>query len=275
MWSQRVLTAVAVGALLTGLSGCAGSAGNASSPSARAAASAPGSSPAATSSGAPVGTITVDAAASLNRVFPLIARRFEAEHPGATVRFSFGGSADLAAEIVSGAPVDVFAAASTKTMATVTAAKRAAATPVVIARNRLEIAVPKGNPGHITGLADFGDAAKTVVICAPAVPCGAAAKQVFALARVTPKPDSEEQSVTAVLTKVENTADAGLVYTTDVLGAGGRVQGIGFPQADRAITSYPIAPLAGSTHAALAAAFSDYVVRHGAADLRRAGFLGP
>ncbi|GAA2749179.1 molybdate ABC transporter substrate-binding protein [Amnibacterium kyonggiense] len=236
-----------------------------------AASGAPSSSPSPSLGGG----ITVDAAASLNEVFPKLAASFQQEHPGTTITFNFGGSSTLAASIVSGATVDVFAAASTKTMRTVQDASLTAGDPVVIARNELEIAVPPGNPGRITGLADFGDAAKTVVVCDRTVPCGAAATQVFDLAKVAPKPDSYEPDVTSVLTKVEgNEADAGLVYVTDVRAAGSKVEGIPFPEADEAVTAYPIAPLKGSRNAALAGAWVAYVQAH-EADLRAAGFLAP
>ncbi len=249
-----------------GLAGCA-------EPGTAAPAAAPSS---ASPSRALAGTITVAAAASLNTVFPKLGQEFEAAHPGTTVRFSFGGSSALAAQIVSGAPVDVFAAASAATMTTVTKEGLTAAPPVTIARNRLEIAVPPANPGHITGLADFANAAKTVVVCDKAVPCGAAAQKVFALAKVAAKPDSYEPDVTAVLTKVEtDVADAGLVYRTDVLAAGGKVHGIPFTEASRAITAYPIAPLKGSQDPALASAFADYVEQHGGSELTAAGFLPP
>jgi len=232
-------------------------------------------SPTTSSSPALGGAITVDAAASLNQVFPELAEGFREEHPGTTITFNFGGSSTLAASIVSGAPVDVFAAASAKTMRTVQDASLTAADPVVIARNELEIAVPPGNPGRITGLADFADAARTVVVCDRTVPCGAAATQVFDLAGVTPKPDSYEPDVTSVLTKVEgNEADAGLVYVTDVRAAGSKVEGIPFPEADRAVTAYPIAVIKGSRNAALAEAWVAWVQAH-EADLRAAGFLAP
>jgi molybdate transport system substrate-binding protein len=147
---------------------------------------------------------------------------------------------------------------------------------VVIARNELEIAVPPSNPGKVTGLADFADGARTVVLCDTKVPCGAAAQQVLALAKVVAKPDSYEPDVTSVLNKVElGEADAGLVYRTDVLAAGGTVKGIPFAESSKAITAYPIAPLKGSARGALAAAFVDEVVQHGGARLRAAGFLGP
>lgn len=221
------------------------------------------------------GSITVDAAASLNTVFPALEKSFVAEHPGTTITFSFGGSSALAAAIVAGAPVDVFAAASTKTMQTVQDAKLTATDPVSIAKNKLEIAVPPGNPGTITGLKDFADASKTIVVCAKEVPCGAAAQQVFDLAKVSAKPDSYEQDVTSVLTKVStDNADAGLVYVTDVQAAGAKVEGIEFPEADEAITSVVIAPLTVSKNAALANAWIAFVQAH-ESDLQAAGFLAP
>ncbi|HET6825813.1 MAG TPA: molybdate ABC transporter substrate-binding protein [Amnibacterium sp.] len=263
--SLACLTAIGLAAV--GLAGCAEPRG-----------AEPGgpASPRPSSSPALAGTITVDAAASLSPVLPKLARAFERVHPGTTVRLGFGGSSALAAQIVAGAPVDVFAAASTATMGTVTEAKLTADPPVTIARNRLEIAVPQGDPGRITGLADFGDPARTVVVCDPHVPCGAAARRVFALAKVAAKPDSYEPDVTSVLTKVETgDADAGLVYRTDVLAAGSGVKGIPFPQATEAVTAYRIAPLSASRNLPLATAFTDYVVQHGGPDLAAAGFLPP
>jgi molybdate transport system substrate-binding protein len=221
------------------------------------------------------GSITVDAAASLKVVFPALATTFQQEHPGTTITFDFGGSSALAAAIVAGAPVDVFAAASAKTMQTVSDASLTASTPVVVAHNELEIAVPPGNPGGITGLKDFADAAKTIVVCDKAVPCGAAATQVFDIAKISAKPDSYEPDVTSVLTKVEgNDADAGLVYVTDVKAAGAKVDGITFPEADQAITAYPVAAITGSKNAALADAWVAYVQAH-ESELQAAGFLAP
>ncbi|HET9518516.1 MAG TPA: extracellular solute-binding protein, partial [Actinoplanes sp.] len=60
--------------------------------------------------------ITVLAAASLTESFTTIGKDFEATHQGTRVVFSFGGSAQLATQITSGAPADVFAAASPATM---------------------------------------------------------------------------------------------------------------------------------------------------------------
>ncbi|MBD0321887.1 MAG: extracellular solute-binding protein, partial [Aldersonia sp.] len=54
------------------------------------------------------GEITVFAAASLNKPFTELGTRFESGHPGASVRFNFAGSSDLATQIMQGAPADVF-----------------------------------------------------------------------------------------------------------------------------------------------------------------------
>ncbi|OIQ78710.1 molybdate-binding periplasmic protein precursor [mine drainage metagenome] len=203
------------------------------------------------------GTLTVFAAASLTGTFTALGHAFEAAHPGTTVRFSFAGSSTLAQQILAGAPVDVFAAASPETMAQVTgAAPTGRAVPVVFARNRLEIAVPAGNPGHVTGLADLTKPALRIALCAPQVPCGAAAASVFAAAGLTPAPDTLEQDVKAVLTKVElGEVDAGLVYRTDVIAGGDAVQGIDFPQSSAAVTQDPIVALPDAPNPTAAEAF--------------------
>jgi molybdate transport system substrate-binding protein len=222
------------------------------------------------------GAITVLAAASLTEAFNQIGKDFEAKNPGSKVTFSFGSSATLATQIVQGAPADVFAAASPATMKTVTAAG-AANTPKDFVANTLEIALPKGNPHKITGLNDFGDESRRIALCAPQVPCGAAAVKVFAEVKIVPKPDTLEQDVKATLQKVaSDEVDAALVYKTDVLSAGDQVDGIEFPEAQQAINVYPMATLKDSKNPALAQAFVDYVLSpEGQAVLAKAGFAQP
>jgi molybdate transport system substrate-binding protein len=224
----------------------------------------------------PRGRLTVLAAASLTEAFTTLGDRFEAAHPGTTVTFSFGSSATLATQAVQGAPADVLAAASTATMATVTAAGAAAA-PVGVATNTLEIAVPPGNPGRVGGLADLADPDLRIALCAAQVPCGAAAAQVLRAAGVTPAPDTLESDVKAVLQKVvADEVDAGLVYTTDVVAAGERVEGLTVPEAERAPNRYPVAVLRASRNPATAQAFVDLVLSGaGQQVLRDAGFGPP
>lgn len=200
------------------------------------------------------GTLVVLAAASLTDVVTALATRLEQEQPALTVRTSFGASSALAAQVVGGAPADVLVTASPATMATVTDAVGGA--PVVVARNRLQLAVPAGNPGAVTSLADLADPARTIALCAPEVPCGAVGAEVLARAGVTPAPDTLEQDVRAVLARLRlDEADAGLVYRTDVLAAGGDVEGVDLPADVQVPTDYPALALPDAPHPAAAAAF--------------------
>lgn len=223
------------------------------------------------------GDITVFAAASLTSTFTELGTEFEAAHPGTTVRLSFAGSSDLATQITSGAPADVFASAATKNMDDVVSAGDAAGDPVGFATNVLEIATPAGNPRGITSLADLANPDLKTVVCAPQVPCGAATAKVEAAAGITIPAVSEESSVTDVLGKVTSgEADAGLVYVTDVTSAGGAVTGVAFPESAGAVNTYPIVALQRTTAPATAAAFLAFVTgTNGQKVLSDAGFGGP
>lgn len=222
-------------------------------------------------------TLTVFAAASLTEAFTALGEAFEDAHPGTRVRFAFGGSSTLAQQITQGAPADVFASASPATMATVTAAGDAAGRPRVFARNRLVIAVPKDGPGRVRTIGDLAGPGLKVVLCAEQVPCGAAAREALDAAGTEVEPVSRERDVKAVLTKVAlGEADAGLVYRTDVMAAGDRVEGIDFPEAEQAVNDYPIVEVAGAPHSALAKEFLRLVLGgQGRAALTRAGFEAP
>ena len=234
-------------ALVLLLAGCGGSADGD-------AAATPSTSPAG-----PSGTLTVFAAASLTDVFPDLGERLEADHPGLDVQFNFAGSSALATQITQGAPADVFASANESQMAVVTDAGLAD-DPRVFAANVLQIAVPAGNPAGVTGLADLAREELAVALCAPQVPCGAAAEDVLAAAGVTAAPDTLEEDVRAALTQVElGEVDAALVYTTDVTAAGNAVEGIDVPEAGQAVNDYPVAVLADAPNPEAAAAFVELV----------------
>ena len=99
------------------------------------------------------------------------------------------------------------------------------------------------------------------MVCAPEVPCGAAAQKAAEAAGVELTPVSEEQSVTDVLAKVTSgEADAGLVYVTDVIAAAGEVLGVDFPEAAAAVNTYPIMALKDSDAGDLAADFVELVL---------------
>jgi molybdate transport system substrate-binding protein len=223
------------------------------------------------------GPITVLAAASLTESFSQIGKDFEAANPGTKITFSYGGSSGLAQQITSGAPADVFAAASPATMKTVTDAGDAAGTPATFVKNQLVIAVPKGNPKGITSLAALAESGVKVALCAEQVPCGAAAKKALAAANVKVTPVTLEQDVKAALSKVKlGEVDAALVYRTDAKAAASDVDGIEFPESAQAINNYPIVALKNAPNAAGAAAFVAYVESAPAQQvLTDAGFQQP
>ncbi|MEO8528694.1 MAG: molybdate ABC transporter substrate-binding protein [Pseudolysinimonas sp.] len=205
------------------------------------------------------GTVTVLAAASLTGSLDDVVTAFEALHPNVKVTISYGGSSALAAQIVAGSPADVFFSANESTMKTVTDAGLTVE-PSVVLENVLEIAVPAGNPGKVTGLADFANPDLTIALCDPAVPCGSAAAKLFALVGITPSVDTLEEDVKAALTKVSlGEVDAALVYVTDVKAAGDRVEGIEVPEAQQIINKYPISLLTDASNPDAARAFIDYV----------------
>jgi molybdate transport system substrate-binding protein len=234
-------------------------------------------SAAAPASAALSGTVVVFAASSLKATFTTLATNFEHAHPGVKIVPSYGGSDTLAAQITQGARVDVFAAASTTTMGTVTTAGEGVGTPQVFAKNELEIAVSPSNPDHIASLADVTKSGVKLALCAATVPCGTAATKAFTAAKLTPHPVTLEQDVASVLTKVElGEVDAGIVYQTDVKSAGSKVLGVNFAEAASAINTYPIVAVKTGKNPTVAQAFVNYVVSAaGQQILQAAGFQQP
>jgi molybdate transport system substrate-binding protein len=222
------------------------------------------------------GTLTVFAAASLTDVFPDLGDELTAQNPDLDVRFNFAGSSALATQIVQGAPADVFASADEPQMQVVTD-EGLALDPVVFTSNVLQIAVPAGNPAGVSGLEDFTRGDLALALCAPEVPCGSAAADVFEAAGITPEPDTYEEDVRAALTKVElGEVDAALVYASDVVSAGDEVEGIEFPRAEDAANRYPVCVLTDAPNPAAAEAFVAVVrSEEGQQALADAGFRTP
>ena len=249
-----------------------------------------GSSASAPSSGSPAaqegltGTLTVFAAASLTDVFAELGERFEEENPKLDVQFNFAGSSALAAQIEQGAPADVFASADEAQMARVTDAGLAGEAEL-FASNRLMLAFPRDNPagidqpdsGGIPSLADMLDRNVTLAVCAPEVPCGAAAAEVLERVGLGDVPDTYEDDVRAVLTKVQfGEVDAGLVYRTDVLTAGDAVGARAFREAEAVRNRYPVAVLDDAPNPEAARAFVDLLLSdEGHQALTEAGFFKP
>jgi molybdate transport system substrate-binding protein len=221
------------------------------------------------------GSIHVFAAASLTASFNALGISFRQANPGAGVDFNFAGTPTLVTQIEQGAPADVFASADTANMDRLTADGYAGGTSKVFARNQLEIVVAPGNPKGITGLADLAKPGVIYISEATTVPAGKYALQALASAGVRVTPKSLETSVTAVISKIElGEADAGIVYTTDIKGAGNKVQGVQIPAANNVVATYPIVTVKGTKSADLAYAFINHVLSPtGQSTLATFGFL--
>jgi molybdate transport system substrate-binding protein len=221
-----------------------------------------------------VGTVVVSAASSLTDAFSEIEAAFEQTHPGVDVVLNLGGSSTLREQILAGAPADVFASANTSNMDHVIEAVADAGDPVIFASNLLQIAVPAGNPGGVTGLGDLAEEDLLIGLCAEPVPCGAFAREVLDTAGVVPAIDTNEPEVRALLTKIEaGELDAGITYVTDVATTGGSVEGIDIPEGQNVIAQYPIAAVSRNPDAV---SFVDFVLSDGGQRiLREYGFVTP
>lgn len=206
------------------------------------------------------GELSIYAAASLKAAFDELEIRFEELHPGLEVLpIVYDGSSTLAAQIIEGAPADVFASADENNMQKVVDAGLAT-DPELFATNTLVIIMPAGNPGGVEDLSDLADDSITVVLCELEVPCGAASQTLLSNAGLTVTPASYEQNVTAVLTKVAaSEADAGLVYATDVQGRTD-VEFIVPDGAEDVVNRYPIDALTEAPNPDAAQAFAEFVL---------------
>ncbi len=221
--------------------------------------------------------ITVFAAASLTAAFTELGEAFTAEHPGLVVNFNFAGSSELVAQIIEGAPVDVFASADPSNMAKLTDVDLGADVPVVFATNVAEIIVEPGNPTGINGVADLAGDDLVIVQCATEVPCGSYAEKIFSNAGVTVAPASFERNVKAVVTKVTlGEADAGIVYRTDVIAAGDDATGVAIPADVNVVAEYPIVLNTDAPNPDGARAFIDFVLGPAGQEIIAGyGFGGP
>jgi molybdate transport system substrate-binding protein len=224
------------------------------------------------------GSIVVSAAASLNQAFTKIGKDFEAANPGTSVKFNFDSSATLVTQITSGAPADVFASADTTNMDKLSSKNLLDGSPQVFAKNALEIATKPGNPKNVKTLSDL-ETVGVVALCAVSAPCGKYADQVLQQAHVTiPSGDiTRGENATATVGMVsQGDANAGIVYVTDVKGAGTSVSGVTIPADQNAIATYPIATLKNASNAATAQAFVQYVLSPaGQQTLQSYGFIAP
>jgi molybdenum ABC transporter molybdate-binding protein len=261
--SRRALAAASVGTVL--LASCGGD----GEPEEQAAAR--------TTTSSVTGTVTVLAAASLTESFEQLGEQLADEYPDLDLAFSFGPSSGLVEQALAGAPADVLATADTRTMGEAVAGGIVEGEPQVFARNALTLAVPAGNPGGVTGIADLARPDLRIAVCEPEVPCGSAAERLLEAAGVTAVPDTLTTDVKEAASLVSlGEVDAALIYRTDATAEGDAIETVDVPEAAEVVNEYPVAILVDAPNAGGAQVVVDAITGEpGQAILSAAGFLEP
>lgn len=222
------------------------------------------------------GTLVVSAASSLKTAFTTYGEGFGA----ADVKLSFAGSNELAAQIRKGIRPDVFAAANTKLPAAL-AAEGLVERPVVFATNELVLAVPAGDDA-ISGIDDLAEGGVSLAVGAEGVPVGDYTRTVLGrlpdarAAAILDRVRSNEPDVAGIVGKLTRGAvDAGLVYRSDVTGAGGRLRAIELPAALRPTVEYGVAVVKEAAHPDAAKAFVDGLLDGDGRSALEANGFGP
>jgi molybdate transport system substrate-binding protein len=221
--------------------------------------------------------LRVSAAASLKSAFEDYGKSLH----DARAAFSFAGSDELAAQIRKGARPDVFAAANAKLPAQLHR-EGLVAQPVTFAANRLVLAVP-ATSSRVKSLGDLGQDDVRIAAGSASVPVGSYTRDVLArmgsgtAGRIERNIRSNEPDVSGVVGKVaQGAVDAGFVYVTDVLAAGGRLRAIAIPARLNPRVLYAIAVVADTDHPGAAGSFVQGLLRgDGVRALIRAGFERP
>jgi molybdate transport system substrate-binding protein len=221
------------------------------------------------------GTLIVLGASSLTEAVTKYGESFE----GATVKPSFAGSDELAAQIQQGAPADVFASANTSYPEELFE-EGLVEKPEVFCRNELVIAVPEGS--DIKSLADLTKPGTKIIVGDESVPVGSYTREV--LGRL-PKAEeeaimgnvvSEETEVASIIAKLEQgAADAGFVYVTDETGAEG-LEPVEVESKLQPRVEYGVAVVKSTKDKPVAEEFvAGLIEGEGQEDLLEAGFLPP
>jgi molybdate transport system substrate-binding protein len=184
------------------------------------------------------------------------------------VLFNFGGSGDLARQIIGGAPVDVFASASPKDMDDLDKMNMILReTRIDFAKNRVVLVVPANAPFSLASFNDLkrGEVKRIAVGNPKTVPAGRYAEEVLKYFNLTEALKGKlifAENVRQVLDYVaRGEVDAGMVYSTDAAIRADRVKiAMEAPEQSHRPVVYPIAVIKGSKQEILGKEFTSVVV---------------
>ena len=205
------------------------------------------------------------------------------------ITLNFAGSSTLAAQLIQGAPADIFASANLQQMQAIVDENLILEEMLsIFAENELVIIIPADNPANIESAADLANDDVMLVLAAPSVPIREYTNQLLDNLRplygdnffqtVMTNLVSEEANVRQVVARVAlGETDAGIVYRTDVTpDILDDVLIIELPEGTSPRASYPIAPLLEAENSVNAALFIDFVLsQEGQNILQEWGFCSP
>jgi molybdate transport system substrate-binding protein len=217
--------------------------------------------------------LVVSAASSMTEALTECSPKFA----DATVRLSFAGSDELAAQIRQGVKPDVYAAANTK-LPDALHDEGLLSAPVKFATNTFVLAVPKDS--KIDSIDDLTAKDVKIAIGSESVPIGSYTRDT--LAKLPPAQSkgilanvrSSEPDVKGIVGKLtQGAVDAGFVYVTDVDATGGELKAIDLPAAVEPKVTYEAGIVKGAKHPDEAKAYTDGLLDGACADaMRHAGF---
>jgi molybdate transport system substrate-binding protein len=192
--------------------------------------------------------LVVSAASSMTEALDACSSEFA----DATVRLSFAGSDELAAQIRQGVKPDVYAAANTK-LPDALHEEGLLSEPVEFATNELVLAVPAGS--EIASVDDLTAKGVTIAIGDESVPIGSYTRETLAklpgaeATAILANMRSNEPDVKGIVGKLtQGAVDAGFVYVTDVKAAGSELKAIELPPRLEPRVTYEAGVVEGAKH---------------------------
>lgn len=220
--------------------------------------------------------IVVLATSSLRGAFQQLAARYEQDHPGASVEVVAAGGAQLLAAMNDGRPADVVAIGDSSLMSRFAASAHLASGSVhELARSRIAIAVPAGNPRGIRELADLVQPGVRVALGKRSSSIGRYGRWALSHQQLECTPTVEGDDADTVLAAVAGgRADAGIVYTTTFRGAAKAVEQVPIAAEHNQPVLYSIGAARLAKEPVGAAAFVAFAMSaNGQQILHEAGFL--